>query len=278
MMPDQLARYLKAWDLSDPQPLAQTATSHVYTVRLEGAQVVLKLLTPLGVKDEVRGAIALRHFNGQGAVSLLREDEQAHLLEYADGPDLIPMVENGQDEAATAIIADVLIALHAPSTGPFPDGLTPLRVWFRDLFSKAEADRRNGLHSIYMRAAPVAETLLATPQDVRVLHGDMHHANIRHHAERGWLAFDPKGLLGERTFDAANSLCNPMDMPALVENESRLLKNAGILSHKLEIDLSRILTFVFAYACLSASWSLDDNDDPHHALRIAELVEPHIDG
>jgi streptomycin 6-kinase len=27
--------------------------------------------------------------------------------------------------------------------------------------------------------------------------------------ERGWLAIDPKGLLGERTFDYTNIFCNP---------------------------------------------------------------------
>ena len=68
-------------------------------------------------------------------------------------------------------------------------------------------------------------------RDVRVLHGDIHHHNIRQ-SSRGWLAFDPKGLVGERTYDCANTLCNPV-MPELVHNETRLLTNAAILADTL---------------------------------------------
>ena len=207
---------------------------------------------------------------------MLRQDEQTHLLEYADGQDLTVLVKNGQDEEATLIIADVLNQLHAPSMSPMPTELMPLKIWLRDLFKKAEEDRRTGIHSIYMRAASTADSLFAEPYDICVLHGDIHHENIRHSSQRGWLAFDPKGLIGERTYDAANTLCNPVDMPELVENEVRLMKNAEILAQKLMIDRTRILDFVFVYVCLSASWRLYDGQDPVHDLRIAEIVEPYI--
>ncbi|MHB8752337.1 MAG: aminoglycoside phosphotransferase family protein, partial [Aggregatilineales bacterium] len=271
----QLDYYLKTWSLSGPELLAETATSHVYRVVSGDTRVVLKLLTPLGIEENT-GAVALRYFGGHGAVKLLRDDGQAHLLEYAEGEDLTALVKRGEDEKATAIIADVLNQLHNASKDTPPDGLIPLKTWFGELFKKAEEDRQNGLHSLYVKAAPIAESLLDNPRDVCVLHGDIHHENIRHSAYRGWLAFDPKGLVGERTYDAANTLCNPISMLALVQNEDRLLKNAGILSQKLGIDLPRILAFVFAYACLSASWSLTDGDDPSHALKIAEIVEPYI--
>ncbi len=274
-MSNQLDYYLKTWGLFDPKLLAETATSHVYTVSSGETRVVLKLLTPLGTEENT-GAVALRYFEGQGAVRLLRDDAQAHLIEYAEGEDVGALVKRGEDEQATAIIAEVLNQLHHASKDAPPDGLVPLKRWFRELFKKAEADRQNGVHSLYVKAAPIAEALLASPRDVCVLHGDIHHENIRHSAQRGWLAFDPKGLIGERTYDAANTLCNPVSMPALVQNEDRLLKNAEILSQKLAIDLPRILTFVFVYVCLSASWSLVDSDDPSHALRMAAIVEPHI--
>ncbi|MBN1200545.1 MAG: phosphotransferase [Anaerolineae bacterium] len=271
-MSDNLDHYLRAWNLSDPQPLAKTATSHVYTVRAGESTAVLKLLTPVGESDEKSGAVALRCFDGQGAVRLLRSDRQAHLLEYVAGTNLVPMVRRGQDEQATIIIAGVLYQLHGAYTGAPPDGLRTLKRWFRSLFRKAEQDPR----SIYGRAAPLAEALLAHPREERVLHGDIHHENIRYQAHRGWLAFDPKGLYGERTYDAANALCNPVAMPNLVQNEARLLRNADILARHLDIELSRLLAFVFAYACLSASWSLEDGGSPYLALRVAEIAERHI--
>ncbi len=274
-MSNRLHHYLQAWHLSDPQSLATTATSHIYTVTSGSTRVVLKMLTDIG-KEEQQGAIALHYFDGHGAVKLLREDQHAHLLEYVEGENLVGMVRNGMDDQATAIIGDVLNQLHQQSDRQLPDKLTPLKRWFRELFQKAAHDKSEGLNSIYTRAAPLAEQLLNQNREVRVLHGDIHHENIRHHAQRGWLAFDPKGLIGERTFDAANTLCNPVNMPDVVENEERLLRTAGILADKLAMEQSRVLAFVHIYACLSASWYVSDGQDGSHAVKIAELVEPHL--
>lgn len=272
-MSTHLTRYLAAWNLSDPQPLATTRSSHVYTVNFQGTKAVLKLLTPDG-DEEKTGAIALRNFNGAGAVRLYEADDQAQLLEYVAGHDLVGMVKEGRDEQATAIIAEVLNKLHrAQESVP---GLVPLDRWFRDLFRKAEADRQKGLNSIYMRGAALAETLLAQPQNRHVLHGDMHHENVRLHEQRGWLAFDPKGLIGERAYDAANTLCNPIGMNELVQNETRLLKNASILAEGMGIPLPRLLQFAFAYTCLSASWSLMDDPESEAAdetIQLAQIIE-----
>jgi streptomycin 6-kinase len=113
-----------------------------------------------------------------------------------------------------------------------------------------------------------------------VLHGDIHHYNIRY-SPRGWLAFDPKGVVGERTYDCANALCNPV-MPELVHNETRLLNNAAILADALELELGRVLAFTFIYACLNASWwtRLGEREGADDIVRwhlsVAKIIEPHI--
>lgn len=94
-MPNSLDHYLQTWDLSEPQFLVETHTSYVYIVNHLGTLVILKLLTPLGIKDEHTGTLALRYWDGHGAVRLLRADDKAVLLEYASGDDLIPMVRQG---------------------------------------------------------------------------------------------------------------------------------------------------------------------------------------
>ncbi|MCB9457016.1 MAG: hypothetical protein H6671_13595 [Anaerolineaceae bacterium] len=99
--PDTLHHYLDAWALSQPEALAETFTSTLYTVRMNGETAVLKLLKPVGIFDESPGAVALRCFNGQGAVRLLRHDERAHLLEYVTGEDLVPLVRRGEDDASS---------------------------------------------------------------------------------------------------------------------------------------------------------------------------------
>lgn len=272
----KLNYYLGAWKLSKPQLLTQTVTSHIYTVTHDGKTAILKLLSSTETEEQ-RGAVALQYFNGHGAVRLLRSDAGAHLLEYASGDELITLVEQGDDAQATQIIAQVIQHLHSVPQDAPRDGLVMLDCWFGALFDRAAADRQAGVASIYTRGAALARRLLSDQQGVRVLHGDIHHRNIRQ-SQRGWLAFDPKGLVGERTYDCANTLCNP-PIPELVHNEARLLTQAAILSDALAIDLSRLLAFTYAYACLSASWSLQDDsaeDMVAWALNVATIIEPHI--
>lgn len=286
----KLAHYSTTWHLSDPQPLARTATSELYTVSWGSDTVVLKLLTDDGWEEQ-RGASALRHFDGRGAVRLYRSDAAAQLLEYANGEELIRLVERGDDQGATRIIAATIKQLHGAPQASQSGGALLLKDWFRELFNKADNDRAAGVESTYVRGAELAARLLADPREVRVLHGDIHHRNIRL-SQRGWLAFDPKGLLGERTYDCANTLCNPfggqLGHDELVHDERRLLANAGLLADALEIELARVLQFTFAYACLSAAWSLKmqslktrflkthRGDTVQWALNIATLLEPHV--
>ena len=276
---NKLNYYLSAWNLSNPKFLTQTLTSHIYTVTYDTETAILKLLSP-SETEEQSGAVALRYFDGHGAVRLLRYDEGAHLLEYAAGDELVTLVERGEDENATRIIAQVIKQLHSVPQDGSHDGLFMLDRWFGELFNKAVADRRAGIESIYVRSASLAQRLLADQRDVRVLHGDIHHRNIRQ-SSRGWLTFDPKGLIGERTYDCANTLCNPV-MPELVHNETRLLINAAILADTLALDLSRVLAFTYAYACLNASWwslrigTEGAEDIVQWHLNVAVIIEPHV--
>jgi streptomycin 6-kinase len=275
MNSDSLDHYLHAWELSEPQLLAETVTSKVYTVTSAGETVVLKLLKPYGWEESM-GAAALRYFGGQGAVRLLREDGDAHLLEYADGPELASLVLNGQDEQAAVIIAQVLNQLHQPRPEPPPE-LRTLRRWFRSLFLKAEQDRQAGIDSVFVRTAALADRLLDEHHEECVLHGDIHHQNIRYRQDRGWLAFDPKGLYGERAYDAANTLRNPY-MFDPVTDEARFIKVARILARELDIPLPRLLSFFLMYICLSASWLLESGGDSTIELHLAGLAETHLRG
>lgn len=276
---EKLNHYLAAWHLSTPHLLKQTMTSQIYTVVHDSEMVVLKLLSSSEV-DEQRGALALRYFDGHGAVRILRYDDGAQLMEYAAGDELVQLVERGEDENATRIIAQVIQQLHGVPQDVPKDGMVMLDHWFEALFVRAAADKQAGLESIYVRSASLAERLLADQRDIRVLHGDLQHYNIRH-TSRGWLAFDPKGVVGERTYDCANTLCNPV-MPELVHNETRLLNNATILADTLALELERVLAFTYAYACLNASWwsQLGDREGAEEIVRwhlkIAAIIEPHI--
>lgn len=265
--------YTKKWRLSELEALAETHTSTVYRAQRDGQTVVLKLLKD-HAEEERRGVLALKHWDAQGAIVPLAYDDGAQLLEYAPGPDLVAHVTRGDDPQATEIIGGVLNQLHSHPVDPdLP--LPSLRRWFRSLFQASEAGIGD-YPILFKHGANIAEKLLATPQNEVVLHGDIHHENVRY-SPRGWLAIDPKGIIGERTYDCANTLCNPHTDLDIVLNQERILANARILADAVDTDLQRVLNFTFAYACLSASWSMEDGEEEPIALEIARLIAPYLD-
>ncbi len=146
-----------------------------------------------------------------------------------------------------------------------PPELVPLQRWFRAL--EPAAARPGG---ILARAAATARELLAAPQDVSVLHGDIHHENVLDFGDRGWLAIDPKGLVGERCFDFANILRDPDEATALAPG--RLARQAGVIAEAAGLERARLLRWTLAFAGLSAAWILDDGEEPGLDLAVAGLA------
>lgn len=276
---NNLELYLERWHLSNPELLAQSERGDVYTVQRNQEKVVLKLFTPIGAEDEADGAIALQYFDGVSAIRLLDFDEQAHLLEYAGDTELAEWVTDGRDDEATEVIADVLNQLHRPQPDKEIPKLRTVEERFESLFNRAKQDESAGDDSIYRQGAQVAEYLLETEHDKCVLHGDIMHHNIRLHPERGWLSYDAKGIYGERLFDVTNAVCNPATAKALVMSEEGFLRRTEIYADKMNADLNRLRAYIFAYACLSASWpdKPEGSDIQNWFLTVAHNAERHVD-
>lgn len=240
----------------------ETATSWLAPVRRDGAPAMLKLARG---EDERGGSAALEWFGGEGAVRLLAADGPAQLLERACGSEsLIDWVGAGRDDEASAVIATVLGKLHRPRAAALPD-LTPLEIRLRALLASTEG-------GLLAEGRDEARRLLANAPAPQVLHGDIHHENIVHDTARGWLAIDPKGLWGERTYDYANSLANPIRHPQIVLAPGRLQRQAAILATIGELDLQRLLHWTFVHSVLAACWSREDGGDDRHWLAVAELA------
>jgi streptomycin 6-kinase len=178
---------------------------------------------------------------------------------------LVEMARNNRDDEASRIICAVAAKLHAPRKMPPPPSLVSLTRWFAEL--EPAAARHGGLLRL---AAATARGLLEAPRDVVVLHGDIHHGNILDFGPRGWLAIDPKGLLGERDFDFVNVLRNPDAQTAL--KPGRFARQATVIAETANLDRVRLLQWTFAFAGLSAAWILGDGDEPDLDLAVAELA------
>jgi streptomycin 6-kinase len=259
--------YLRRWDLTpDGEPIV-THSSRLLPVRSGGAPAMLKFTTE---PEERSGAHIMVWWAGEGAARVLAHDGDALLMERATGErSLTEMAASGRDEEATRILCAAATRLHAPRPGPIPPSLVPLETWFKEL--EPAAARHGG---ILAQAATTARALFTEPSETVVLHGDVHHGNVLDFDPRGWLVVDPKGLLGERTFDFVNLLRNPDEETALAPG--RFARQATVIAEAAGLDWVRLLQWTLAFAGLSTAWILGDGDEPTLDLAIAELARAEL--
>lgn len=258
----RLEAALARFGLSGPQPLAQTGTSTLWTVRQAGAAlVVLKLLHP-GETEEARGADYLQALDGQGAVRVLDRDGSAILMEHCPGPSLGDLARSGQDDAATEALCEVMATLHATRIAPLD--LHPLAARFSPLTSFS-------LDGDLGEAAELARALLADPVPPVALHGDLHHDNVLS-SPRGWLAIDPKGVLGDPAYETANAFRNPLGLGERLFDPARIERLAEQFSRRLGQPRDRVLGWAAAHCALSTRWSLEDGQDITEDLRLLPLL------
>ncbi len=244
----------------------ETATSWLRPVLWRGQPAMVKRLKPHS--DEAAGAAFLAHWRGEGAVHLYWSRGDALIMERATGTaSLRAMALSGGDDGAADILAATVRRLHG-AAGVVPAAAEPLAVRFRALFERADD------HPALATGAAVAEALLAVPEGPQVaLHGDLHHDNLLDGGARGWLAIDPKGVVGERAYEVANLLRNPSPEAALVLDPDRARRHAALYGRRLGLDADRILRFGHAHAALSAAWDLEDGIDPSFSLACAGMLD-----
>ncbi|HAO32181.1 MAG TPA: aminoglycoside phosphotransferase family protein [Candidatus Competibacter sp.] len=254
--------YLTRWGLErDGDPIV-TASSRLLPVRRDGVRAILKIALE---QEEKSGAQLMVWWDGEGAARVLARDDDALLLERAeDSTSLIDLVYTGRDDEASRIICAVVAKIHALKAKPLPE-LIPLSRWFRAL--EPAAEKHGG---ILLKSAATARQLIAAPEDIVALHGDIHHGNILHFGQRGWLVIDPKGLIGERGFDYANLFCNPDS--TMAKDPRRFEQRLRIVGKTAGLQRCRLLQWILAWAGLSAAWLLGEHQQFKNVLAIAEMA------
>ncbi len=264
-MPDDIFQpWLSRWDLTPDGPDFTTKYgSRLMPVLKDGAPAMLKIASH---DEERNGAMLMAWYAGKGAARVLGIEHEALLLERLTGTrSLAEMARSGCDDEATRILCAAAAGLHVARDQPPPKSLVPMDVWFRAL--EPAAAQHGGT---FAKSAVAARHLLSTPRDILVLHGDFHHDNVLDGGARGWLAIDPKGVLGERGFEFANLFRNPDAEIALAPG--RMRRQARIVAEQANLESARLMQWILAYAGLGAAWSIDSGHDPAPGLAIAELA------
>ena len=256
--------WLDRWQLTPDGAPFESSAGQLMAVRRAGEPAMLKLSR---APEEIAGGALMAWWGGIGAARVLEREGDALLLERAMGArDLETMARDGRDNEACRILCSAGAALHAPRTTVLPNTLVPLEYSFRQLWPTAKR-----LGGVMAKSAAVARSLLDNPFDVSVLHGDLHHGNVLDFGARGWLAIDPKGLIGDRGYDHANIFCNPDAETALAPGV--FAKRVKFVSEASDLAPDRLMSWVLAYCGLSAAWTLADGPgDAERTLEIAETA------
>ena len=247
---DRLEEHARQWGVT-VESVQRTESSLVALGRRRDQSVVLKVARRHN--EEWRSGEFLSAFEGHGCVRALESAPGAVLLErLTPGHNLVSLSASGRDDDATEIIADILARMA--SVRPSVRGFTAVQEFIPEF-------RQFGHHceglmppSMITKAELSFAELCASQSDIRLLHGDLHHANVLFDARQGWVAIDPFGLLAEIEYEVGASLRNPADAPELLMSRHTLENRLRIYEKRLGFDADRALRWAFSQAVLAALW------------------------
>jgi streptomycin 6-kinase len=260
-----------AWRVAVEHVL-ETATAIIAFGSRDQDRVVIKL--DRQERDESRSAAVLGAFGGNGTARILDHAADALLLErITPGESLVAMAAGGHDDDATDVLADVIGRM----SGHEISGVPTVEKWGSSFERYRLGDDHSIPHPLVDDARKVYEELCASQQRRRLLHGDLHHGNVLLDSERGWLAIDPKGVVGELEYEIGAALRNPIEYPDVFLDTRRIHARIDCFADRLQLDADRIAGWAFAQAVLSTVWLIEDGfavDRDHPWLELARRIQP----
>jgi streptomycin 6-kinase len=274
-LPKLVGSVLADWALTPIGPVLTGTNAIVLLVVDEtGEPAALKVGWPHPEAEQEH--LALRLWDGQGAVRLLRADPHrfALLLERADHRrDL-----NAQPvREACETAAGLYRLLHRPATEQFVRLSVLAGDWARRLgllHDHPLVPRR-----LVDRAASLAATFAGDPQtDGVLLHTDLHFDNILGATRVPWLAIDPKPLSGDPCFEVAPLLWNRWpEVTASGGVRAAILDRLYTVVDAAELDEDRVRDWVVVRQMVNVLWDLEspvpDPDWLTRSIVVAKAVQ-----
>jgi streptomycin 6-kinase len=258
--------WLDRWNLTVAGDRIVTHSSVLVPAKLGERSVMLKLTQE---PDEQIGGAALAWWDGQGAVAVLQRENGALLMERPTGSEsLYQWALNGNDAAAIDVLCQTTANLHAHRAAD-PPKVPTLDHWFRALLETTDERQEVVL------GRRLLEQLLATERDKVLLHGDIHHRNVLSTTDGRWLAIDPKGIFGERTYDYLNIFRNP-NTP-IATDPSRFDARIDQIARTAALDRNRLLQWIAAFGALSLAWNYYPEGSPDADTTVARFALSRLD-
>ncbi|WP_167108320.1 aminoglycoside phosphotransferase family protein [Mycobacterium sp. DL592] len=246
---------LAQWQLTAEGPANHGHCSLVVPVRTTGgAAAVLKISFPDDESEHEH--LALRRWGGDGAVRLLSADphRRALLLERLDSTDLTGL----PDVEACAVVARLYRRIHVPAMPALRTLTSYVERWNSEL---AELPRSAPIpRRLVEQALALGTDLTADHTPLRVIHTDLHYANVLAAQRDPWLVIDPKPVNGDPHYEIAPMLWNRWGELAGDVREG-VRRRFYTLVDAAGFDEDRARAWVVVRMVHNAMWALQDG--PH---------------
>lgn len=291
VLPERVADLLARWELRPERVLSPGGRiSMVVLVRqADGTPATLKVGL---VTDETRHEhAALAHWDGRGAVRLLRADPDAGAL----------LLERLHSDVSLRSLPEQKAMLEACATlqrlwVPPGEGHPFTTVTRHTARLAALLRERREQRYVPEEARPLIDEALAARDDLCasapggdlggavaggdlggavLLHGDYHHGNVLAADRVPWLAIDPKPVVGEPAYDLAWLVRDRLEtLVASPGSQSAARRRVAKLSDSLEVDRDRLRAWSLFRAVAAGVWALSvgDRQDGELLLEFASWV------
>lgn len=193
---------IERWGLTIGKPFPTAYTSLTVPASLaDGTDVVLRI--PFPDRESEHEALALAHWDGDGAIELIASDPAlgAFLVERCVPG--TPLSNIGQDAALEILISLLPRLWKRASAPPFRSLAEEAAWWESHLDESWERAGRPFEAKLVDAALEALRTLPGSQGEQVLLHQDLHGDNVLRSRREPWLAIDPKPLIGEREFALA---------------------------------------------------------------------------
>ena len=260
------------WGLRDGVVCSQLSMSYIeFATAASGQRVALKVGVPHPELFTEMEALGL--YNGCGAVRLLDADRQLGALLMQRVQPGTMLWQLGDNQEQTGIAASVMRELPVPV--PVSHHLPTFSQWVGRAFrlARTQRDRQECLpRDLIDMAEQAFEHIKRSADDDVVLHGDLHHENILLDDQCGWLAIDPKGVIGPRCLEVGRFLQNQLPASRPAERREQILRQRiEIFSAELGHCQQIIAASGLVDCVLCQCWALADGN-PNRDLELPRML------
>ena len=273
-LPRLAASYLRRWGLTpDGAPMHGMVALVLPVRRADGVPAALKL-QPIDPEHLGEG-VALRAWDGQGAVRLLAEDETADssilLLERLRSDRMLRSLPD--IDQAVGVLTGLLARLNAHRAPPEIrrlDDVVAEMIADAPMAVAAQSDPDEA-KLLARWVAMVAE--LAGHAGDRLLHWDLHYYNVLAAEREPWLAIDPKPLAGHPGFELLPALDNRWTEAVGTGDAGRAIRRRfDQMIEALALDRAEAVAWIFARILQNEIWSAEDTEEGELWLDPKQIV------